>query len=1165
MLSLGTVRSGSSSMKQLGTFLARALALLLQSSLVPAATQEQTEFFEKKIRPVLVEKCYLCHSGKNATPLGGLRLDTPEGLRKGGDSGPALVPGDPDKSLLIQAISYRSLALKMPPGGKLSDEEIANFETWVRMGAPDPRSTEVSPPAAYEKKEIDFDEGRKFWAFRPLQDPALPVVKQKEWPKTAVDHFVLAKLEAQGLKPAPPADKRTWLRRVTFDLVGLPPTPSEMEAFLRDDATDARVKVVDRLLTSPHYGERWGRHWLDLVRFAETNGHEFDNDKLDAWRYRDYVIRAFNADVPYNQFVKEHIAGDLIPSKRLSPGGAHWESPIGTSFYWFGEVLNSATDSVKSRADEVDNQIDVMGKAFQGLTVACARCHDHKFDPIPTSDYYALAGAMHSTMVSEAVIDSPVRAQQIASVHQKIIDLNGQITESLQAAIQKLAAQLKGHLLVAAARLIKSKGQGEGLVRASQSAHGSLPNAWVELLVFARQRPEQIFYPFVTALDRLCEEASRVADAHPSSSEHRQLSEILAQIRRELDAATTETQRRQNSTSRGDVVYEDFERLDYSGWQVAGQAFGRTPQREIPPNLRLRGFQGQGLASSFGGGSNRLVGSLTSAKFKMPKLFLHVRMAGSREEGAAEKARLRLTLVADGHKSQTLVPDGSGELNWKTVRLTKEIGRLCYFEIVDRSRDGYLVVDEIVLSDSELPPPAAGAPNPHVVRMVARLSQTLSHSPRKKLSALAQVEALATAYQELFIDAFQSEVTGDAALHGLRQALNPTGKLEDVVELLDANESDATGGKPRARKSQDAQAALRQQREQLESTLPESIFAMVGRDENPADVRLHIRGNHKNLGEAVPRRFLQVVAGEDQPPILHGSGRLQLAGWMASEDNPLTARVMVNRVWQHHFGQGLVGSPDNFGKTGDRPTHPELLDFLARQFIARGWSVKSLHRLMLLSSAYAMSSQPSASALKLDPNNQWLQHMPVRRLEAESIRDSILAVAGTLDRQLYGPGVPPHISPYQDGRGKPKSGPLDGGRRRSIYIQVRRNFLTPLFLAFDYPLPISAIGKRSASTVPSQALMLMNNEFVALQAREWARRILAAEASAQERAEQMYLEAFGRPPETWELTEVLDFIQAQEKRYSVSGASQGSGGATVEAWADLAHVLWNSAEFIYVR
>jgi hypothetical protein len=341
---------------------------------------------------------------------------------------------------------------------------------------------------------------------------------------------------------------------------------------------------------------------------------------------------------------------------------------------------------------------------------------------------------------------------------------------------------------------------------------------------------------------------------------------------------------------------------------------------------------------------------------------------------------------------------------------------------------------------------------------------------------------------------------------------------------------------------------------------------MTGTDEDPHDVRVHIRGDHKNLGDIAPRRFLQIVAGAKQAAVSDGSGRLQLADWMVRQENPLTARVMVNRIWKHHFGQGIVRSVDNFGKTGDSPTHPELLEFLAQRFIESGWSMKAMHRMMVLSSTYAMSGQPEPEAEKLDPENKLLHRMPVQRLEAESIRDAILAVAGSLNPMVLGPSVPPHISAYQDGRGKPESGPLDGNGRRSIYIQVRRNFLTPMFMAFDYPLPISAIGRRGVSTVPSQALMLMNNEFVARQAEAWAQRLLSREASPERLVRAMFLSAFGRPANAKEINETLDFAREQRQRHVALMSAEASDAQIGQrVWADVAHVLFNSAEFIYVR
>lgn len=935
------------------------------------SAQEGAEFFEKKIRPVLAEKCFQCHSSKLKAPLGGLRIDTAEGLRKGGDTGPAIVAGDPAKSLLLTAIGYQKLELKMPPTGKLPDDVVADFRKWIEAGAIDPRA-EAPAVTAPKPGAIDWTAARQFWAFQPIRKADPPPVDDSAWASGPVDRFVRAKLEAAKLKPAQPADKRVWLRRVTFDLTGLPPTPTEIAAYLKDTSGGAEKTVVERLLDSPHYGERWARHWLDLMRFAETNGHEFDNNKPDAWRYRDYVIRAFNQDVPYDQFVREHVAGDLAPAKRRSLDAAHWDSPLGTSVFWFGEVLNSATDSVKSRADAVDNQIDVMSKAFLGLTVSCARCHDHKFDPIPTADYYALAGIMHSTGLREAVLDSPERAAAIEARAARIAAVNERIRELIP-----------------------------------PPPDGAKP-----------ARPE--------------------GKPRPS-----------------------------------DVVFEDFEGIGYEDWTASGAAFGNAPAHRIAPNQPLRGYAGEGIANSFGPGSERLAGSLTSRKFVMPKLWIHIRMSGTyQERPLQDNAPVRVTLVADDHKSQNILPSGKPGFEWRSVRMTKEIGRICYFEIVDRSQNGHIAVDKIVFSDESRPPADPSANN-------------------------------------------------DAPL-----------RAEDLV-------------------TDRKLAALQSERANLERDFPESAFGTIARDESPGNAKLHIRGSHKNLGTEVERGFLRVIAGENQQPVLAGSGRMELAQWLCDSSNPLTARVMANRVWKHHFGQGLVSTADNFGKTGERPSNPELLDYLASEFVESGWSVKQLHRTLVLSSAYRMSSKPDPAAVKLDPRNSLLHHMPVRRLEAEAIRDSILAVSGQLDRTLYGPSVMPHISKYQDGRGKPKSGPLDGKGRRSLYIQVRRNFITPMFLAFDYPLPISTIGNRGSSTVPSQALLMMNNEFVARSAEAWAARMKEEAAPAPERIDAMYLAAFGRKPETWERIESAKFVAAAKD--------------PDKAWADLCHVLFNSAEFIYVQ
>ena len=1090
------------------------------------ASGEDIEFFEKRVRPVLVENCYSCHSAQSKPLMGDLRLDTAEGLAQGGRSGPLVVRGDPEVSLLIQVVSHSHPDLKMPPGGKLGKEQIADLMQWVRLGAPYP----VRPATVAGGERIDFEEGRNFWSLRPISKPSLPEVRGKDWPTSPIDDFILAALEGEGLTPAPPADRRTWLRRLTLDLIGLPPTPEEIDAFLGDDSPQAPATVMERLLSSPHYGERWARHWLDLVRYAETNGHEYDSDKIDAWRYRDYVIRAFNQDLPYDRFIKEHIAGDLLADKRLASHGKAWESPLATSFLWFGEVINEPTDSIKARADQVDNQLDVVGKTFLGLTVACARCHDHKFDPISMSDYYGLAGILHSTALSEEVIDSPSQRVEIDGLQHRIGQINRAISSLLKPARLDLAGNLSRYLLAAADLISPLRGEGSptvGDLALSRGLNEEVLQAWTQYLSAACQDPEHPFYPFATLIDGL---ASGRFDSFERG---------LVSLQQELRGWEEALKR---SVESGQVVYEDFEKLDFQGWTRSGQAFGDTPTKgTVPPNQLLGGYWGQGFANSFQGGSDVWVGSLTSGKFRMPSLYLHVRLAGTKQPGRPHHTTptgSRLTLVESGHKLFHAVPDGSGRFQWRTLRSESSVGRICYLEIVDRNPGGHIAIDKIVMSDSEKPPRVSSPPNRHVMGLLDRPD-------------VNSLKALAGAYQELFTQAQEGRSIEDDQWSQLQLALSPVARVEDLQALL-----------PQAQRQQ--VMALQDERASLEKRAPRSVFGTISRDQNPRNVRIHLRGSHENLGRETPRKFLQVLAGENNPPVVRGSGRRELADWLVHPDNPLTARVMVNRIWKHHFGHGIVRSPDNLGRTGALPSHPELLDYLTRRFVESGWSIKALHRLILTSSAYGQSNRMDARAATIDPQNRLLHHMPVRRVEGEVIRDSILAVSGCLDPRMFGPSVAPHISDYQQGLGRPKSGTLDGHGRRSLYIGVRRNFLTPMLLAFDYPPPISTIGSRNVSNVASQALILMNNEFVIEQAREWARRTIAEEAEPRARIGRMYLAAFGRKPHESELRQALDFVRVQGRNYRKRGGVEPDL-VEEKVWADLGHVLFNSNEFQYFR
>jgi mono/diheme cytochrome c family protein len=698
----------------------------------------QAEFFEKSVRPVLADNCFDCHGPRKQK--GGLRLDSRAALLNGGDSGPAVVPGQPGKSLLITAVHYADNP-RMPPRNKLKPEQIAALTDWVKQGAPWPVApVEVRPPAPAGRAFQISARDRAFWSFRPVTDPPLPRVQGAAWPRTSIDHFVLARLEAAGLRPAPPADKRTLLRRAAFDLTGLPPTPEEIDAFLADDSPRAFERVVDRLLASPHYGERWARHWLDVARYGEDQAHTFQARKYPyGYRYRDWLVRAFNADLPYDRFIKEQLAADLLG------GPDRQENLPALGFFALGPVYYGDP----KRLDQYDDRIDTLTRGFLGLTVACARCHDHKFDPIPTRDYYGLAGVFASTDYEEVPVGTPAEVEK---------------------------------------------------------------------------------------------------------------------ARKEMEAA---------------------------------QKTKGKKQKNAPPKFPV--------------------------------------------------------------------------------------------------------------------------------------------------------------------------------VHALKEG-------------------------------------------------------------KPVTLRVHLRGNPATLAEEAPRRFLSILR-PDGEPFSKGSGRLELAEAIASADNPLTARVLVNRVWQHHFGKGLVRTASNFGALGERPTHPELLDHLARHFIASGWSVKALHREILLSAAYQQSGQLDAAAWKIDPENKLLWRFGRRRLEVEAWRDAMLAVSGQLDRTLGGPSLD---------LARPDN------RRRTFYGAVSRHELDPLLRLFDFPDPNITSGERSVTTVPLQQLFVLNSEFMVRNARALAARLAETKEDDAARVRRAFPLLYGRPVTQAELQLGLAFLHAAQAKDGLSH------------WEQYAQVLLSANEFLYV-
>ncbi len=1001
-----------------------AVSVVATGAHAESPTPEGAELFEKKIRPILVEKCQKCHGSQRQK--GGLRLDSREAAFKGGETGPVIIAGHPEKSALVRAVNYEADGFQMPPTGKLDADSVAVLTDWVRRGAPWPAA---APGADRQRPQASFDfaERAKHWSFQPLRPGVPPRGAQTSWARNPVDRFLASRLNEGGLSPAPAADRRTLLRRITFDLTGLPPTPQEIDDFLADDSATAYERAVERLLASPHYGVRWGRHWLDLVRFAETCGHEFDFDIPAAWPYRDYVVRAFNGDVPYNAFVTEHIAGDLLRSPRRSPRDATNESIIGTGFWWFAQGKQSPVDIRAEQCDTIDNQIDVLGKAFLGLTIACARCHDHKFDPIRTQDYYALAGFLRSSRRQVAFINDPTSIERFAD--------------------WRRAEATRCRQLVAASL-------------AAQSATSWLPNSHSGRPDEGGTDQEGILLPW-RALGSLAP-GQKFTTSRIELAKH--FNRQIAECRERL---------------RGAVVFEDFAKPDFAGWQISGPAFGIRPSRagDFVPGTALERPIAQmaphGAAHS-GLISPKLRGSIRSRTFTVDKPYVHYRASRHHAAGATPRPLKagQLNLIVDGfqiirdplygHLSLTVANDAPAA--WYTQDVSKLKGERAYIEITDED-DGWIVVDSILFSDDPRPPE-----HPPNQLIVALLDDGSLDSPEK----------LAARYRTLFTETLSLWKSDELAK-------DP--RAGDRVAILDwlcrQRLEPFNGRTPHALAS-----LLSEWRRQEASFKPaDRVVAMV--DGTAENEHVLIRGNHKKPGAEVRRRFLEVFGGLPISVTATGSGRLQLAREMTGSAAPLLARVLVNRLWQHHFGRGLVSRPDDFGKMGQPPTHPELLDYLAAEFIRSGWSIKHMQRLMVLSSAYRMSSRDSdAKSAAVDPDNRLLHRMPVVRLEAEAIRDSILAVSGRLNERLEGPSVPVHLDEFMTGRGRPTiSGPLDGDGRRSIYLAVRRNFLNPMFLAFDYPATATTAGRRGTSNVPAQALALLNNPFIVQQAEAWAMRL----------------------------------------------------------------------------
>ncbi len=956
------------------------------------------EFFETRIRPVLANHCYSCHTDSQ---MGGLRVDSKESLLKGGKSGPAILPEMPEQSLLIQAVSHSNERLKMPLGGnKLKDSEIADLTTWVKGGAVWPNSANQPASVSKSPEFVIKPEQRAFWSFQPIKKPELPQVKEKSWCKTPIDRFVLAKLEAKGLKPVAAADKRTLIRRASFDLIGLPPTPEEVDAFLKDSSSEAFSKVVDHLLASPHYGERWGRYWLDVARYGEDDSRGLSVETYpNAFRYRDWVIQALNADMPYDLFVKAQIAGDLLKVKNQK------ELLPGLGFFGLGPWFYDTTVPLQARADERHDRVDVLTRGFLGLTVACARCHDHKFDPISTRDYYALAGVFSSSQYQEYPLASE-DAVDAYNEHQKGVKDQ---EAALKDFIQKESMQL-------------------GEILARKSSRYMLA-AWKVL----QKAPETRLSPASSSVMKYASNPASTADPAVAGTAGKN----------NASPSPSSTAPPSFTNPRIKLVAEQ-ENLDSEILERWVKYLG-TPQKDHP--------------------------------FLKP--WYAALKNGASEESFKKMADEFQTLVLSVIEEKKTIDEGN----------------------------------HLILEKSKPPKNAAMTSLPN------GFSTYEEFCPGCNVS----VESLERDKYVLWSDLFSTKIDGN----------DPTKKEGRVLLFHDDQLERFLGPEWKSHLG-----SMRTELETLKKSMPSGYPYLhgIGESTHPANLKLHLRGSPFNLGDEVSRRFLPILSEGEPLPLQKGSGRLELAE--AIVQHPLTARVMVNRIWKHHFGQGLVETPSNFGQLGERPTHPELLEFLAGRFMENRWSMKSLHREIILSATYQLSSEDSEKNFAVDPDNRFYWHANRHRLDAEALRDSLLFVSRSLDPALGGPS----------------SDLTAENRRRTVYAKVSRFKLDGTLALFDFPNPGITSEKRNVTNVPLQRLFFLNSDMVALQAQRLVERLndVATDTDAA-KIKKAYQLLFSRALVETELQLGLEFL---------GKAQPGTGSAS--AWQQYAQVLLSSNEFSFV-
>lgn len=1094
----------------------------LKAGSTPQFSSEQLEFFEKSIRPLLAEHCYQCHSGKAKRLEGGLRLDSRALILKGGDTGPSVESKKPHASLLLEAVRYESF--EMPPNTRLKKEQIALLTRWVEMGLPWPNE---KPPAETEAAEaFDLKKRREeHWVWQPIKNVSPPPVKNKAWSQHPIDQFILAKLEEKNLKPTHSADKRTIIRRLYFDLIGLPPTPEQIHSFLNDKSGNATEKVVDQLLASPHFGERWARHWLDLMRYAESRGHEFDNDAPNAYQYRDYVIRALNADLPYDRFVTEHLSGDLLKHPRLHPEQHFNESVLGTAFWYLGEWVHSPVDIRKDETDRFDNAIDVMSKSFLGMTVSCARCHDHKFDAISTKDYYALYGYLQSSNYRQVRFESMVHNQKIAQqaeqLHQeKQKTLKTKLKNAFASEMKNFSAYYQtADLLARQSQKETSPTLDEEIKQQSSTKklNAAILKRWVHFLQNKQGKEDKLATTLFIGSD------TETSIALPSSPKPNTTANSAPEDRIIIDY--------------GKCAPKDFITDGFtfglaprpSGTLVLDQFNQKIPLTILKEGAARRDFLWDELVdvkSSKMNQKNKLRSFPRAGRTLRTPTFevrgsVSYRVKGSCWVYACVDSHRMLFGPLHGSTLRKVTATTDNKPQWITHDLSRYKGHRIHLEFT-------------TLNNTPLE--------------VYQVKHNAPHSEQSLTSISLKSVNIQKVFERAVDDFFGTNKKPSA------QTISLINWVLTHPDLF--SEPQSNGRLALSREIEDYQTQRAQLKKAIRTKSQTTIAIMDGSSEND---HVLIRGSHQNVGPVVERRFLEALNGTT-PATIPGSGRLQLAQAINDPSNPLTHRVIVNRIWAHLLGRGIVPSVDNFGVLGARPTHPELLDFLALHFLNQGRSIKQIIKYIVLTQTYQQASQTTLDASEIDPDNIYLHKMPLKRLEGEVIRDTLLGISGRIDLKMFGPSVPIHLTKFMDGRGKPPvNGPLDGNGRRSIYIQVRRNFLSPMMLAYDTPSPFSTMGRRNVSNVPAQALIMMNDPFVIQQSRFWGKRV-AKESKRQttdDRIRWMYETALSRLPTSEELSAARQFILERTRQ-----SPPNTDPAIV--WAELGHVIFNLKEFIYV-